>query len=249
MNEKNRTIILIILFLFLLTGSYFLYSFLGKNYQPDTLMIENNKDLATENRNYTSSDSYNKDDTDSSYNTKNEQNTVSDTVKNNPGSSNNHSSENNSSGSNVDEETKEVKTQTAPDFKVYDINGTSVNLSDFFGKPVIVNFWASWCGPCQMEMPDFQKAYEKYQDDITFLMVNMTDGSRETIETASSFISEKGYTFPVYYDADYNASIAYSVTSLPTTYFINNQGELIAHAKGAIDHDTLQKGISMILNP
>ena len=76
----------------------------------------------------------------------------------------------------------------------------------------------------------------------------MTDGSRETIETASSFISEKGYTFPVYYDTDYDASIRYSVTSLPTTFFINEKGELIAQAKGAIDAKTLQKGIDLIYN-
>ena len=74
----------------------------------------------------------------------------------------------------------------APDFTVYDIDGNPVNLYDFTGKPLVVNFWVSWCGPCQMEMPDFDSAYEAYKEEIAFLMINMTDGSRETIETASS---------------------------------------------------------------
>ena len=79
-------------------------------------------------------------------------------------------------------------------------------------------------------------------------MVNMTDGSRETVEVASQFIADSGYTFPVYYDTQYSAAITYSVASLPTSYFLNEKGELVAHAKGAIDADTLQRGIDMIYN-
>ena len=142
----------------------------------------------------------------------------------------------------------ENKLTKAPNFTVYDLAGNKVNLTDFFGKPIIVNFWASWCGPCQMEMPDFDAAFTTYKNEIEFLMVNMTDGSRETIEKASSFIEEKSYTFPVYYDTEYNAAITYSVSSLPTTYFIDAEGNLIAHARGAIDANTLQKGIDMIYN-
>ena len=143
-------------------------------------------------------------------------------------------------------ESNENELTQAPNFTVYDLDGNEVNLTDFFGKPIIVNFWASWCGPCKMEMPDFNEAYQTYKDDITFLMVNMTDGSRETVEVASTFIEESGYIFPVYYDTEYSAAITYSVSSLPTTYFIDADGYLIAHARGAIDSSTLQKGIDMI---
>lgn len=155
----------------------------------------------------------------------------------------------NESETSTDDSSSSEKTASenqAPDFTVYDLEGNRVSLSDFFGKPIIVNFWASWCGPCQMEMPDFDEAYAAYKDEIEFLMVNMTDGSRETLEKASSFIEEKGYSFPVYYDTDYSAAITYSVSSLPTTYFIDAEGNLTAHARGAIDADTLQKGIDMI---
>lgn len=134
----------------------------------------------------------------------------------------------------------------APDFTVYDIDGNEVHLSDYFGKPIVLNFWASWCGPCQMEMPHFQEKYSALGEDVTFLMVNMTDGSRETVETASEFIAENQYSFPVFYDTQMDAALAYGAYSLPTTYFIDADGSVVTHAIGAIDAQTLQDRIDMI---
>ncbi len=143
------------------------------------------------------------------------------------------------------EETKGATT-SAPDFTVYDINGKEFKLSDFEGKPTVVNFWASWCSPCKMEMPDFEEKYLAMGDEVNFLMVNMTDNTRETVKIASDFIASQGYTFPVYYDTVQSAAVTYSVYSLPTTYFVDAQGNIVAQAKGAIDSETLQKGIDMI---
>jgi len=146
------------------------------------------------------------------------------------------------------DEAEEVEPEEilAPDFTVYDKDGNAVRLSDFFGKPIVLNFWASWCGPCQYEMPDFDEKYKELGNDVNFVMINMTDGQRETVETASSFIEEKGYSFPVYYDTNSEAALTYGAYSLPTSFFIDAEGHVIAQAVGAIDGATLQKGIDAI---
>ena len=228
MNGKKKTIILFVLFVILMFAASVLYNSLSENYKMDSLVVENEINSSAN----SSKENDNANTTDSS-----SENSNTDTTDS--------SSENNSTNT-TDSSSENSNNMTAPDFTVYDLEGNQVHLSDFFGKPIILNFWASWCGPCKMEMPDFNTAYATYKEEISFLMINMTDGSRETIETASSFITEQGYSFPVFYDTDYSAAITYSATSLPTTYFIDANGNLIAHAKGAIDADTLQKGIDMI---
>lgn len=146
------------------------------------------------------------------------------------------------------EEATEPEKNPAPDFTLHDIDGNTTKLSDYQGKPVILNFWASWCGPCKMEMPDFQRMYEQYGEEINFLLVNMTDGIRETVDKASKHVADEGYTFPVFYDVEQEAAYTYGVTAMPTTYFIDAEGNFVAYGQGALDADTLQKGIDMLLS-
>ena len=251
MNNKKKTFISIGLFAGLMIGASVLYNNLSANYTLDSLVVENNNSNTAvgESDNQNSDTNSNESDNQNSDTNSNEsgnQNSTNQPAKDSSATNNTETPSDNSSEKTTSENKSELS--KAPNFTVYDLAENEVNLTDFFGKPIIVNFWASWCGPCQMEMPDFDAAFATYKDEIEFLIVNMTDGSRETVEKASSFIEEKGYTFPVYYDTGYSAAITYSVSSLPTTYFIDAEGNLIAHARGAIDADTLQRGIDMIYN-
>ena len=114
-----------------------------------------------------------------------------------------------------------------------------MRLSDLRGKPVVVNFWASWCSPCKREMPDFEDAFLTYGEDVHFMMVNITDGRRETVETAKAFIEEAGYIFPVYYDTELNAAITYGVNSIPASYFVDAEGHAVTYAAGVLNRETL----------
>ena len=140
-------------------------------------------------------------------------------------------------------EQTEPNVQTTADFTVYDTDGNAVQLSDFFGKPIVLNFWASWCPPCKSEMPHFEEAYLA-NPDVQFLMVNMT--SSDDIDDAKNYIKEQGYTFPVLFDTTGDAGYVYQATSLPMTLFIDKNGTLITYAVGALSAENLATGISYI---
>jgi thiol-disulfide isomerase/thioredoxin len=139
------------------------------------------------------------------------------------------------------------KNQTA-DFTVLDASKKDFKLSSAFGKPIILNFWASWCPPCKSEMPEFQKAYEQYGSDVQFIMVNLTDGERETIDTASAFVKKQGYTFPVYFDANQDAAYAYQFSSIPATYFIDKDGNIAAKRVGALSLVEMQSYVKQLVD-
>lgn len=135
----------------------------------------------------------------------------------------------------------------APDFTVYDAEGNAVKLSDFSGKPVVINFWATWCGYCVREMPAFEKIAAEYSDEVVFMMINVTDGQQETKEEALAFIEEKGYTFPVYYDTDLSATMAYGAYSLPATGFITGSGVFAGGQMGAMSEEPLLNYVEQLL--
>ncbi|MBO4414459.1 MAG: redoxin domain-containing protein, partial [Lachnospiraceae bacterium] len=136
------------------------------------------------------------------------------------------------------EETEPVSF-SAEDFYVYDEKGNTVNLSDYAGKPIIVNIWATWCGPCVKELPHFEKFYKEYGSKIQFLMVNCEYS--DDVEYIKQFINEYGYTFPVYYDFDDSADRAYGTGYIPVTVAISKKGEVIYHDSGSLDEASLKR--------
>ncbi len=138
----------------------------------------------------------------------------------------------------------------AADFTFYDYEGETQNLSDFYGKPIVINFWASWCDPCKDEMPDLDEVYLEYGEDVHFLFVNMTDGDRETEEIVKAFMETgegAAYSFPIYFDHDYDGAITYGVSSIPTTYVIDKNAKIVAYAKSVISKDSLSAALDELL--
>ena len=136
----------------------------------------------------------------------------------------------------------------AVDFTVTDQQGNSVSLSDMKGRPVIINFWASWCSPCRSEMPHFDKMYKEYGNEIQFMMVNLT-GDSETVDTASSYIESEGYSFPVYYDTDGEGASAYSVYSIPATYLPHGTSQNRAASLQAVDFPPPEGPMRAVTSP
>ena len=135
----------------------------------------------------------------------------------------------------------------ADDFTVYDSEMNKVKLSDYFGKPIVINFWTSWCGPCKSELPAFDAMYEKYGYEVVFMMINLTDGYNETVNGVKEFVLDSGYSFPVYYDTKYDAANTYGIYSIPETVFINADGSIYYRQLGAMSEKVLENYIKQMI--
>lgn len=128
------------------------------------------------------------------------------------------------------------KGQLAPDFKLQTLKGETVQLNDYRGQRVIVNFWATWCPPCRAEIPDFQKLYEN--ENVEILAVNLT-GTEESIEHVQTFVEDFNMTFPVLMDENSDVSSTYQVRAYPTSYMIDSNGRVQFVAMGAMNYDLM----------
>lgn len=127
--------------------------------------------------------------------------------------------------------------QPAPDFTVYDADGNKVTLASLMesGKPAVLNFWASTCPPCRSEMPDFEAAYQKYGSKVQFIMVDAVGSMNgETRQAGSDYVAGQGFTFPVYFDDDQNAVMAFGLRAFPTTFFLHADGTIAAYGEGML---------------
>ena len=128
----------------------------------------------------------------------------------------------------------------APDFTLTRFDtGEKVSLSDLRGKPVILNFWATWCRPCRAEMPTLQAAYERYGDDL--LVVGVDQGEEGAV--VGPFLEEFGISFPILLDGDMAVGREYRILGLPTTFFIDSQGIIRGVHAGEINSAILAEGI------
>ncbi|MBC8496885.1 MAG: TlpA family protein disulfide reductase [Anaerolineales bacterium] len=111
----------------------------------------------------------------------------------------------------------------APDFTLQNVAGETITLSELRGQPVLINLWASWCGPCRAEMPAMQRIYESYQEQgFVILAVNATN--QDSPNSAAAFAVEHSLTFPILLDVDGAVSGLYRLRSLPTSFFVNREG-------------------------
>ncbi|QKG84796.1 TlpA family protein disulfide reductase [Kroppenstedtia pulmonis] len=131
------------------------------------------------------------------------------------------------------------ETFQAPDFTLKTLDGKTVTLSENDGKPSVINIWASWCPPCKVEMPYFQKAYDKHQDQVNFLMVNLT--ANDSIDKAKSYLEKENYTFPVLLDETGEVAMDYQAFAIPQTYVVNEKGEIIHRITGSITQTQLDE--------
>lgn len=136
------------------------------------------------------------------------------------------------------------KTKTkAIDFKLKDLNGKEVSLSDFKGKKVFLNFWATWCPPCKAEMPEMEKLYQETKDsDLVILAVNLAE-DRNTVQ---NFISKNNYNFSVLLDSENAAAVQYKIVSIPTSYFIDEEGNIVATHVGSMTIEDMKGYIDKI---
>ncbi len=127
------------------------------------------------------------------------------------------------------------------DFELEDLNGNKISLSDYKGKKVYLNFWATWCPPCKAEMPDMEKLYQETKDNgLIMLAVNVGEDKK----TVQSFIEDNGYNFPVLLDVTGEVSQLYQVTGIPTSYFIDTEGYLDDGATGSISLEAMKEYVN-----
>ncbi|WP_274651927.1 peroxiredoxin family protein [Paenibacillus humicola] len=138
------------------------------------------------------------------------------------------------------------KGQHAPDFSLTDLEGRPVRLSDFKGKKVLINFWATWCPPCRVELPHMQKFYEDYESKGTVILgVNLTPTERNA-DSIRTFVREQGLSFPIVLDPEGDVMDTFQVMAYPTTYLLDSEGVIREKFQGAISYDIMKDAVAKL---
>lgn len=141
------------------------------------------------------------------------------------------------------EESGEIPVIPAPDFTLTDQYGETHTLSDYQGQTVFLNFWATWCGPCKMEMPDIQALYEEWDENAGDLVVlgvaGPGIGQEGSAEDIAAFLEENGYTYPVVMDDTGMLFYQYGISAYPTTFMIDPEGNVFGYVQGAVSREIM----------
>jgi peroxiredoxin len=130
----------------------------------------------------------------------------------------------------------------APGFTLPDLNGDQISLSDFSGRPVVVNFWATWCPPCRSEVPHLIEAYERDGGEVVFLAISVD----EPASTVRRFARENDMPFIILLDDGGKVASDYRINSIPVTFFISRDGEIVARYVGQMPPHRIEEGLSRI---
>lgn len=137
--------------------------------------------------------------------------------------------------------------QVAPNFTLENLQGEEVTLSDLRGKRVVLNFWATWCPPCEAEMPHMQKYYDSYskQDNVEIIGVNLTY-AKEKISRVEQFLENYEITFPVLLEKDESVAIQYEIITIPSTFMIDTDGKIQKKIEGPLDLASLRDNVTQL---
>jgi len=125
------------------------------------------------------------------------------------------------------------------------LDGETIQLQDLGGEVVVLNFWATWCGPCAVELPELQAFYDNYQDEpVALYAVNLG----ESAETARQFFDERGFTIPIILNQDGSISDLYALRGQPTTVIIDQTGEIVYQHTGVLNQEILQEQVDPLLS-
>ena len=128
----------------------------------------------------------------------------------------------------------------AADFTLEDLEGNKVSLSDFEGKKIFLNFWATWCEPCKEEMPEMEKIHENYED-VVVLAINL-----DTHKDIQGFMDDHGLTFGTLLDVEEEVNDQYEVVSIPTSFFIDEEGIIRKKIVGVLDYEKMEENIEAL---
>ena len=137
---------------------------------------------------------------------------------------------------------------SAPNIKFTDWDGNDVTLESLRGKPVVLNFFATWCPPCKAELPDFEEAYLTYGGEVTFVLIDLFAWGTDTESETKEFYESSGYTFPIYFDTYNEGYMEYDLNSIPKTFFIDENGYLVGSVPQMITKSQLFSYIELMLN-